>query len=118
MRPLERAPNGTLWMFRGDSRSMLLKVRYRGQPSNITGCTLTFTGVSASPAASLTGSTTDGSVSISNAAAGEAVFSIGSSLTSSFPNRKIVLTYQWVMIDLTSLVTTLEESTLEIRPNL
>jgi hypothetical protein len=104
-------------MYRGDSRIIQLTVRLGQAPVNIAGCTLTFTASCASPAASMTGSTSDGSVSITNPAGGLAIFPVMPARTSGFPNQRIVLTYQWVMIDLTDTTTTLEEDILEIRPN-
>lgn len=105
-------------MFRGNSATIQLTAQLGGVPFNITGCTLTFSASSASPAASLSGTTADGSVSITNGPLGQAIFPITPAMTSGFPNQNFTMTYQWVLTDLTGKVTTLEEGTLAIRRNI
>ena len=109
---------GGLWMFRGDSRVVLLRVLFDGRPYDITGCTLTFSASSASPAASLTGSTSSGAVSIKDGPKGLAIFPITPAMTSGFPNLNFEMVYQWVLIDLSLETTTLEEDTFVIRRNI
>lgn len=111
-------PRKNLWMYRGNSAVISLSVVFDGAPVDITGCTLTFRATCASPAASLEGSTSDGSVTITNGPLGTAIFTITPSMTSGFPNSNFVMTYQWVLVDLTNKTTTLEEDTLAIRRNI
>jgi hypothetical protein len=108
---------GGLWLYRGDSGVILLRVLFDERPYDITGCSLVFNASSASPAASLTGSTAGGQVSIKDGPKGLAIFPIMPAMTSSFPNLNFTMTFQWVLTDLTETVTTLEENTFAIRRN-
>ena len=107
-----------LWMPRGDSRILQLTVLKDEKPVPITGCKLVFTAVCGSPAASLHGTTDDGSVIITNGPGGVAIFPIQPALTSGFPNIRIPMTFTWVLTDLTDVVTTVETGRLTIAPNL
>lgn len=109
---------GDLWMPRGDSRTLQVTVVLNGAPVDITGCTIVFTAVCGSPAASITGTTADGSVSITNGPGGVAIFSIQPRMTNAFPNVRIPMTFTWILTDLTGTVTTLETGKLTIIPNL
>ena len=111
-------PHEHLWMYRGTARIVELTVTLQGEPVNIAGYTLTFLAVLASPYARLTGTTSDGSISITDAPNGKAIFPIQPAMTSSFPNRKLVLVYQWTGFDAQGVPVTLEENTLRILPNL
>jgi len=107
-----------LWMPRGDSRVLQVTVLLNGAPVDITGCKLVFTAVCGSPSVSLSGTTEDGSVIITNGPGGVAIFPIQPSMTSSFPNVRIPMTFTWVLTDLTGTVTTVETGRFTIAPNL
>lgn len=108
-----------LTMVRGDTRFFTVTVTKGGLPVDCTGCTLTFNAESLFPThAQFTRSTTDGSVTFADPTTGVGQLRIDPAVTSSITtNDPYEFACQWVLVDPVGEVTTLEQLTLSMTPN-
>jgi hypothetical protein len=107
-----------LTMVRGDTRFFTCTVTKNTLPVDLTGSTLTFNAQAQIPEpAAFSRSTTDGSVTFTSPTLGLAQLRIDPIVTSVFDNRKLLFLFQWVLIDTSAEVSTIEWGELIMFPN-